>query len=186
MCLLELDLQNPPPGPFSFSDLKWVSVKDNQTGSLKENTVVQTVQVARVPWGRRQDFLDGEGTRGTCTFYSRKSERKTEQRLADLSASRTPRKDTFLEYQIRHCNHGPENHTESGDVLAEKQQGQRRGKRQRGDGVRLGCQVQGLILVIKFSGSTLIAPLDKSARSCCSNSSGAGAFQVYQISACAC
>ena len=141
MSLLESQVQSPPPGHFSFSDLKWVSVRDSQTRGSKENAVVQTVQTARVPWVRRQNFLEGEGARGTCTFYIKKSESKTVERLADLAASRTPRKDTFIEYEIRPCNQGPGSLAESGDVLAEKQQGQRRGKRQRGDGVRLGCQV---------------------------------------------
>ena len=141
MSLVESQVQIPPPGPFSFSDLKWVSVRDSQTRGSKENAVVQTVQTARVPWVRRQDFLEGEGARGTCTIHIKKSESKTVERLEDLAASRTARKDTFIEYEIRQCNHGPENRAQSGDVLAGKQQGQRRVKRQRGDGVRLGCQV---------------------------------------------
>ncbi|KAK9854466.1 hypothetical protein WJX84_010979 [Apatococcus fuscideae] len=141
MSVLELQLQTPPPGPFSFHDLKWVVISDTQTLGRKDNAVVQTYRVARISWDRRDDFLLGEGTRGTCTFYSKKSERKAPDRLAELVASKTLRKDTFIEYQVRHCNHGPENHTESGNVLLEKQQGQRRAKRARGDGVRLGCQL---------------------------------------------
>ncbi|KAK9825344.1 hypothetical protein WJX74_011077 [Apatococcus lobatus] len=118
MSVLELQLQTPPPGPFSFHDLKWVVISDTQTLGRKDNAVVQTYRVARISWDRRDDFLLGEGTRGTCTFYSKKSERKAPDRLAELVASKTLRKDTFIEYQ-----------------------GQRRAKRARGDGVRLGCQL---------------------------------------------
>ena len=68
MSLLESHVHMPPPGSFSFSDLKWVSVRDSQTRGSKENAVVQTVQIARVLCVRMQDF-EGEGARGTCTFY---------------------------------------------------------------------------------------------------------------------
>ena len=124
MSVVKLQLQSPPPGPFCCHDLKWDSVSNTQSRGRKQNTVLQIYQVARISWDRREDFLSRKGTRGTYTFYSEKLTVRL-QRLAELAAAKTPRKDTFLEYEFRHCNHGPENHTETGDVLAKKQQGQR-------------------------------------------------------------
>lgn len=137
MFFLDLPVQRPPPGPFSYHDLEWVAQQDKQPRISKENAtpVLQTYHFARFPWDRLEDFFRGEGSRGVCTFFKYKTVGKQDPaaRLAHLNTEKNPRKDSVLEVYFRHCNHGPENHAEFGDVLADKQEGQRRSKRQRGD-----------------------------------------------------
>lgn len=99
---MNLAVQRPPAGAFSYADLEWVEVQRNIPPAQRENCQQQSVVVrqAKVRARRAADFISGEESRGGCNFQSTRT-RPTE-------SGKFKRRGSFLEGRDFHCGFEPE------------------------------------------------------------------------------
>lgn len=61
--MAELELQQIPPGGFSFSDLVWTATTHRLPPNSGERAEPMSVRQAKIPWDRVRDFIIGEEAR---------------------------------------------------------------------------------------------------------------------------
>ena len=109
MSLHELQLQAPPPGPFSVHGLKWSCVSGTQSRGREENTVLQTYQVARISRDRRKNLFTEKG-RGVPARFTPKGltvrlQRGLQKLLQSNPHARTPVWDVRPGYATTDLTH---------------------------------------------------------------------------------
>jgi hypothetical protein len=113
------ELQIPPKGPFTYSDLVWSSKPGTQA------------HLAYIPKNRVTDYIQGEQDRCSCSF--------TTSHVVNNETPKVNRKNALLYAVDFNCCYGPKDDRSKADITIRRK---RRSKIAMGEGIKVGCQAR--------------------------------------------